>query len=133
MQVGLLVVFMALAFSEVSSAARTTTAPGRAVIVHVNITDKGISTSTYAPIDVESGQVTLAAVYRLTRGLTAYFSVHNLGKRPHDFVVLGNKTAQLAPGVKARFKIVLSRRGSFPYESTLDKGKPGFRGVLVVE
>jgi hypothetical protein len=127
------VVVAAQSFSAFSTAARNTTAPGKTVIVHVNITDKGISTATYAPLEVESGQKTLAAVFHLTRGLTAYFSVHNLGKKPHDFVVLGNKTARLAPGAKARFKVVLSRRGSFPYESTLDKGKPGFRGDLVVE
>jgi hypothetical protein len=30
------------------------------------------------------------------------------------------------------FSVVLLRRGSFPFQSTVDKGNPGFRGVFVV-
>jgi hypothetical protein len=58
--------------------------------------------------------------------------VRNLGKKPHDYGVLGKKTPKLSPGGRAVFHISLVHRGNFPYQSTLDKGKAGFRGVFTV-
>jgi len=66
------------------------------------------------------------------RGEVAIFTVRNTGMKPHDFAVLGQKTPTLGHGRKSVFSVVLLRRGSFPFQSTIDKGKPGFRGVFVV-
>ena len=67
-----------------------------------------------------------------TRGEVAIFTVRNTGKKSHDFAVLGKKTPALRHGRRSVFSVVLLRRGSFPFQSTLDKGNPGFRGVFVV-
>jgi hypothetical protein len=109
-----------------------TTQPGTTLRVYVTLSDKGIR---YAMFDVlqTGGQVGLVpARGGGTRGEVAIFTVKNTGKKPHDFAVLGKKTPALRPGRKSVFSVVLLRRGSFPFQSTVDKGNPGFRGVFVV-
>ncbi len=115
-----------------SRAVRETTAPGDApVTVYVIETDTGIKYSMWQNL-VYEGQPAQVVAQVLQRGQLATFEVTNKGKRPHNFAAFGKATPKLAPGGKGHFKLVLLRRGRFPYESTLDKGKRGFRGTLTV-
>jgi hypothetical protein len=122
---------VALGFPTVALGAAKTTAPGRAVLVRVNITDKGIS-AYYWAIANAGGDLTYVSQTYLLRGEIAYFSIRNLGRKPHDFVAFGKKTPELRPGSKATFHLVLATRGSFAYQSTLDKRNVKFRGVFRV-
>jgi uncharacterized cupredoxin-like copper-binding protein len=123
----------AVVFCGAASGANRTTEPGKALLVYVSITDKGISNSFWSSSTV-SGQETLFVLQpgQVRRGTIAYFVVTNHGKRVHDFKVLGKKTPKIAPGKKAHFHLMLTQRGAFPYTSTLDKGKRGFRGIFTV-
>ena len=58
-------------------------------------------------------------------------TIVNRGKKLHNFTIFGRKTKALKPGQQARFRVMATTRGSFPYQSTLDKGKK-FRGHLSV-
>ena len=64
--------------------------------------------------------------------MIATFLANNLGKKPHNFTVLGKKTKTILPGHQARFTITLTYRGQYPYRSTLDKGKKAFQGIFTV-
>jgi hypothetical protein len=122
----------ALAMAGSAQASRATTQPGTTLRVFVILTDKGIKLTMFDEIET-GGQVGLVpARGGGLRGEVAIFRVQNKGKKPHNFAVLGKKTARLSPGRHGSFAIVLLRRGAFPYESTLDRGKPAFRGVFVV-
>lgn len=110
--------------------ATATTQPSQAILVNVHITDKGIRTAMFHTSGPRSTDYW--AAFYATRGEIAYFVVRNMGKKPHDFTVLGKKTKTIRPGGAARFHVVLNRRGSFPFHSTLDKGKKGFSGQLKV-
>jgi len=123
---------VAAALAAPSYAAVRTTQPGTTLRVYVTLSDKGIR---YAMFDVlqTGGQTGLVpARGGGTRGEVAIFTVRNTGKKAHDFAVLGKKTPALKPGRKSVFSVVLLRRGSFPFQSTVDKGHPGFRGVFIV-
>jgi hypothetical protein len=124
-------VLVALIVAATSSAGTTTTGTGRAVFVYVNITDTGIRIVFLGP-DIISGQQNLFPVSKIFRGQWAAFQVHNLGKKPHNFAVLGKKTPTILPGRSARFFVSFLRRGAFPYASTVDAGKAAFRGVLTI-
>ena len=124
-------VIVALVLPTMSLGASQTTNPGRAVLVRVNISDTGIRTYFWA-IASASGDLTYVSQTYMIRGEIAYFTVRNYGKKPHDFVALGRRTPKLRPGGKATFHVVLSTRGAFPYQSTLDSGNPKFRGVFTV-
>ena len=126
----LFVVIAALALPGVSHAASRTTMPSKAILVNVDINDKGIRTAMFHT-DGPKATDYWAAYYAL-RGEVAYFVVRNHGRKPHNFTVLGKKTKTIGPGGHARFHVALLRRGSFPYKSTLDGGKKGFRGVITV-
>ena len=121
---------VALAVPAAVHATTRTTMPSQAVLVNVDITDKGIRTAMFHT-DGPKAKDYWAAYYAL-RGEVAYFVVHNRGRKPHTFAVLGKKTKPIRPGGNARFHVVLTKRGSFPFESTLDAGKKGFRGVFRV-
>jgi hypothetical protein len=122
---------VALTFSGASLAARETTAPNSGpLIVYVTLTDKGIHYTTWQTFYAEGEPSTAPSV--LLRGLDTIFRVSNTGKKNHNFTAFGKKTTTLKPGAKAHFKVVLLARGKFRYESTLDKGKKGFRGVFIV-
>ena len=67
-------------------------------------------------------------------GLVAFylhFTILNNGKRMHNFEIFGRKTQVLKPAGRAHFNVFANSRGSFPYESTLDKDS-AFRGHLAV-
>jgi hypothetical protein len=119
---------VAAALAAPSFGAVGTTQPGSTLRVNVTLSDKGIRYRMFQLL--ESGLV--PARGGALRGEVAIFTVRNTGGRPHDFAVLGKKTPTLRRGGKSVFSIVLLRRGSFPYESTLDKGNSGFRGLFVV-
>jgi hypothetical protein len=120
------------AVAVLASPGAATTQPGTTQRVYVTLTDKGIRYTIFDELST-GGQVGLVpARGGGTRGDVAIFSVRNEGKKRHDFVVLGKGTRPLAPGHRDSFAVMLLRRGSFPYESTLDRGKPGFRGLFVV-
>jgi hypothetical protein len=121
---------LALALPAVSAAATKTTQPSEAIVVNVNINDRGIKTAMFHSESAGASEY-WAAFYAL-RGEIAYFVIRNQGKKPHNFAVLGKKTRTIRPGGTARFHLPLTRRGKFPYLSTLDKGKKGFQGVLTV-
>jgi hypothetical protein len=121
---------VALAVPAVVHATSRTTMPSQAILVNVDITDKGIRTAMFHSEGPRSTEY-WAAYYAL-RGEVAYFVVRNRGKKPHSFAVLGKKTKPIRPGHSVRFHVVLTKRGSFPFQSTLDAGKKGFRGVFTV-
>jgi hypothetical protein len=124
-------VLVALASSAASFASLKTTAPVKKVAIYVSITDKGISMLTFASVNY-TGTPELVVANTVMRGQRAVFIVRNLGKKPHDFAVLGKRTRTLSPKGKAYFVVNLVSRGAFPFESTLDKGKSGFRGLFTV-
>jgi hypothetical protein len=113
---------------EASLGAMNTTAPGLApVTLHVTITDTGIRFTMLQPYS-EEGHPAQIVVNGVQRGVVATFVVRNTGKKPHEFEAFGKKTRVLAPGASAQFKATLLHRGTFAYESTLDKGKRAFHG-----
>ena len=127
-----LVVVALFALPGAALASRQTTNPGLApVTIYVIVTDKGIKYTMWQATSQE-GQPTLSVAQALLRGEVAIFDVKNKGKKPHNFVAFGKKTPTLRPGGHARFKVALIHRGKFPFQSTLDKGKRAFRGVLKV-
>jgi hypothetical protein len=106
----------ALTFSAASVAAPATTGPGQHVNILVKLTDKGLFVYD---------QATMA------RGAIVTFQAFNIGKKPHNFTLLGKKTRTIKPGKWGHFTVTLLTRGRFPCGSTLDKG-PGFHGFFVV-
>jgi hypothetical protein len=113
-------------------AVERTTQPGTTLRVYVTLSDKGIKYSMFDILQTGGQTGLVPARGGGTRGEVAIFTVRNTGRKPHDFAVLGKKTPVLRHGRKAVFSLVLLRRGSFPFQSTLDKGRPAFRGVFVV-
>jgi hypothetical protein len=115
-----------------SQSARETTNPGLApVTIYVTETDKGIKYTMWQTT-IDAGQSNLLVASALQRGEIAIFRVTNKGKKPHNFSAFGKTTRKLDPGGKGHFKVALLYRGRYPYESTLDKANPAFRGVLIV-
>jgi hypothetical protein len=107
---------VALAAASTASAAVQTTAPGTKAILPVLITNKAIAVGNSA---------------RMPRGVLVTFVVKNESTRNQNFVFLGKRTGTLKPGGKGSFSVLLSRRGIFPYRSTLDDARP-FRGLFIV-
>ena len=124
----LALVVAALALAAPSFGAVGTTQPGSTLRVYVTLSDKGIRYRMFELL--ASGLVPARA--GATRGEVAIFRVRNTGGKPHDFAVLGKKTPTLRRGGTSVFSVVLLRRGSFPYQSTLDTGNSAFRGLFVV-
>ena len=121
-----------LAFPSGSLASRRTTQPGSTIRVFVTVTDKGITYTAFEEMSTGGQTGLIPARGGGIRGDVAIFRVRNRGKKPHNFVLLGKKTGRISPGRTSSFAVLLLRRGSFPFESTLDKGKRGFRGIFVV-
>jgi hypothetical protein len=109
--------------------ARTTTAPSKSVLVEVLITDKGIVLARWVSSLTHNGLMVLAGP--VPRGDYVSINILNRGKKVHDFTVFGKKTPRIKPGGKAHIFVRALSRGTFPYRSTLDKGK-SFRGSIVV-
>jgi hypothetical protein len=117
-----------LGASVLAGMAAATTSPSGVYRVFVVLTDKGIKTKLFQQTYSQGG---LVSVNSAARGNVAVFQVSNNGKKPHNFEVLGFKTPTIHAGRKYSFSVQLLKRGGFPYESTLDKGK-SFRGVFDV-
>jgi plastocyanin len=62
---------------------------------------------------------------------TVVFKVVNRGKKPHNFVIAGKKTALIAPGKSATLTVVFAKAGSFAYRSTVS-GQAAMKGVFTV-
>ena len=100
--------------------------------MYVVLTDKGIRYTMFHELSTGGQTGLIPARLGGLRGEIAVFNVWNKGKRPHSFSLLGKKTGALRPGRKAEFSVALLRRGSFPYESTVDKGNRKFHGLFLV-
>ena len=81
---------------------------------------------------VEPGQYAFSSANSAERGQIGDFQIQNLGKKPHSFTLLGKKTKVLKPGARGFLHLQFLVRGSFPWQSPLDKDKKGFRGVFIV-
>lgn len=112
----------------VASGGNRTTDPGKSLIVYVNISDQGIKLSSFLRGSL-AGNTNLF-VANPARGQYALFEIHNLGKKPHGFQVLGKKIRDVPPGALKSFRVYLARRGKFPYGSSLDKNSPLFHGIF---
>ncbi len=61
------------------------------------------------------------------------FTVTNKGKLSHDFKIAGKKTPLLAPGRSATLRATFSKKGRYPYLSTVSgQAAAGMKGVFVV-
>jgi hypothetical protein len=122
-----------MTFSAVSLAVPQTTAPTKRVTVLVEINDKGLTLHPFVGVGTESdlGQNLQVLVGPVPRGDYLSFNVYNHGKKPHDFTIFGKKTPPIKPGKAAHLFAAATVRGSFPYKSTLDKGK-AFRGSMTI-
>ena len=63
---------------------------------------------------------------------TVIFTVINKGKVSHDFKIAGNKTRRISPGHSAKLRVKFSKKGRYPYRSTVHGQAAGFNGVFVV-
>jgi hypothetical protein len=115
----------------VSSARRATTTPSKTVIVQVVINDKGIKLFKWVALSGGPSSNLQEMPGPVPRGDYVSFTIFNRGHRRHEFSVFGKKTRPIAPGGKAHLFSVALSRGSFAYESPLDRGK-AFRGFLTV-
>jgi hypothetical protein len=109
-------------------AAQGTTEPVEEVDVYVTIRDSGITLNPKEAV----------------RGAVARFIVHNLGNKPHSFVLgKGNVTAVrtglatpvMKPKGQVRILLVfLDFRGALPYRSTVkaDMRHPRMKGVFTI-
>ena len=61
------------------------------------------------------------------------FTVTNKGKLSHDFKIAGKKTPLLSPGHSATLRVTFSKKGRYPYLSTVSgQAAAGMKGVLSV-
>jgi len=115
---GLIPVLLAVAALASAAPAFATTGPGQRVNVTVLIDEKnGFRMTDQA---------------RMYRGAIVTFQVYNNGTKPHNFALLGRKTKLIKPRKWGKFTVTLLTRGRFPFQSTLDKGRPGFKGYYEV-
>ena len=64
---------------------------------------------------------------------TVIFTVTNKGKVSHDFKIAGKKTPLLAPGRSATLQVTFSKKGRYPYLSTVSgQASHGMKGVFSV-
>jgi uncharacterized cupredoxin-like copper-binding protein len=64
---------------------------------------------------------------------TVIFTVTNKGKVSHDFKIAGKKTRLLAPRRSATLRVAFSKRGRYPYRSTVSgQAAAGLKGVFSV-
>lgn len=106
----------ALAFSGASVASPKTTGAGQRATILVTLTDKALFVYDQA---------------QMARGAIVTFQAYNAGKKPHNFSLLGKKTANIKPKHWGHFTVTLLTRGRFPCGSTIDHG-PGFHGYFTV-
>ncbi len=61
------------------------------------------------------------------------FTVTNKGKVSHDFKIAGKKTPLLTPGHSATLRATFSKKGRYPYLSTVSgQAAAGMKGIFVV-
>ena len=61
------------------------------------------------------------------------FAVTNKGKLSHDFKIAGKKTPLLSPGRSATLRVTFSKKGRYPYLSTVSgQASHGMKGVFSV-
>ena len=61
------------------------------------------------------------------------FAVTNKGKLSHDFKIAGKKTPLLSPGKSATLRVTFSKKGRYPYLSTVSgQASHGMKGVFSV-
>jgi len=75
--------------------------------------------------------------FRLSRGTApvgaVIFTVTNRGNKQHDFKIAGKKTPLLAPGHSTRLPVTFSKKGRYPYLSTVSgQAAAGLKGVFSV-
>ena len=64
---------------------------------------------------------------------TVIFAVTNKGKVSHDFKIAGKKTPLLSPGHSATLRVTFSKKGRYPYRSTVSgQAAAGMKGVFSV-
>ena len=64
---------------------------------------------------------------------TVIFTVKNKGKLSHDFKIAGKKTPRLLPGHSAMLRVTFSKKGRYPYLSTVfGQASHGMKGVFSV-
>jgi plastocyanin len=64
---------------------------------------------------------------------TVIFAVTNKGKISHDFKIAGKKTPLLSPGRSATLRVTFSKKGRYPYRSTVSgQASAGMKGVFSV-
>ena len=64
---------------------------------------------------------------------TVIFTVTNKGKLSHDFKIAGKKTPLLSPGHSATLRVTFSKKGRYPYLSTVSgQASHGMKGVFSV-
>ncbi len=119
-----------LALPAALPAATTTTKPSQFVLIQVGIHDTGVHMGVQ--MQVEPGQYSYTSPNAVLRGQIGDFQVHNMGKKAHNFSVLGKTTKAIPPNGTAIIHLQFLKRGTFPWRSTLDKNKKGFRGVIIV-
>jgi plastocyanin len=64
---------------------------------------------------------------------TVIFTVTNKGTTSHDFTIAGKKTPLLLPGHSATLRVTFSKKGRYPYRSTVSgQAAAGMKGVFSV-
>jgi hypothetical protein len=115
---GLILVLSIATALALAAPAFATTGPGQRVNITVTIYEK------------DGFRITDQA--RMFRGAIVTFQVYNNGTKLHNFTLLGKKTRMIKPRKWGKFTVTLLTRGRFPFQSTLDKGRPGFKGYFEV-
>ena len=64
---------------------------------------------------------------------SVFFTVTNQGKVSHDFEIAGKKTPLLLPRHSATLRVKLSKKGRYPYRSTVPgQASAGLKGIFMV-
>lgn len=119
----------ALALPAGSFAHGQTTQPSRYLTILVVEYDNYIRMGVFASTATHDGLIEVGT--NIPRGDYVSINIFNKGKRAHNFKILGKKTGAIKPGGRAHLFVTALIRGSYPYGSTLDKGK-AFHGFINV-
>jgi hypothetical protein len=128
--VGLLALAGLFAPGGLAAAAPATTDPGQGKeYVFVKITDSKIVFTTESAYCCDGPKFTPGTPRAWA---TLSFRVTNVGKKPHNFSLLGKSTKPIRPGATVNSKFYnFNLRGKFIYKSTVNPG-PGLRGYWLV-
>ena len=84
----------------------------------------GLAASVFGAVALVVGLVQKRPVVRRTASWYAVMALVG--------ALLGRKTKMIKPRKWGKFTVTLLTRGRFPFQSTLDKGRPGFKGYYEV-